>query len=106
MLGERDKLLTVARNRIAARPGKYVNHVYGENEAGGTSWLYISPVPFEELGFPTLGAEPVTLASEAILNSTPITIIAAVAGLSGLYWLTKRRDRVQAEEAKAEEGQQ
>ncbi len=106
MLGERDKLLTVARNRIAARPGKYVNHVYGENEAGGTSWLYISPVPFEELGFPTLGAEPVTLTSEAILNSTPITIIAAVAGLSGLYWLTKRRDRVQAEEAKAEEGQQ
>ena len=53
-----------------------------------------------------MGAEPVTLASEAILNSTPITIIAAVAGLSGLYWLTKRRDRVQAEEAKAEEGQQ
>jgi formate dehydrogenase iron-sulfur subunit len=104
MLGERDKLLTVARNRIAARPGKYVNRVYGENEAGGTSWLYISPVPFEELGFPTLGAEPVTLASEAILNSTPITIIAAVAGLSGLYWLTKRRDKVQAEEAKAEEG--
>jgi formate dehydrogenase iron-sulfur subunit len=61
--------------------------------------LYLSPVPFDELGFPTLGDEPVTFASEAILNSTPITIIAAVAGLSGLYWLTKRRDQLKEEEA-------
>jgi formate dehydrogenase iron-sulfur subunit len=98
MLGDREQLLTEARRRITARPGKYVNHVYGEKEAGGTSWLYISPVPFTELGFPELGEEHVTLASEAILNSTPVTIIAAVAGLSGLYWLTKRRDEMKAKE--------
>ena len=41
-----------------ARPHKYVNHVYGEEEVGGTSWLYISPVPFDELGFPEVGEEP------------------------------------------------
>ena len=98
VLGERDRLLTEARRRITARPGKYVNHVYGEKEAGGTSWLYISPVPFTDLGFPELGEEHVTLTSEAVLNSTPVSIIAAVAGLSGLYWLTKRRDQMKAEE--------
>jgi formate dehydrogenase iron-sulfur subunit len=98
VLGERDRLLTEARNRIASRPDRYVNYVYGENEAGGTSWLYLSPVPFDKLGFPTLGNEPVTLTSEAILNSTPITIIGAVAALSGLYWFAKRRDRVKEEE--------
>lgn len=90
--GGREDLLTEARRRIAARPDKYVNHVYGEKEAGGTSWLYISPVPFEDLGFPKLGEEHPTHTSEAILNSTPVTIIAAVAALSGLYQLTKRRD--------------
>jgi formate dehydrogenase iron-sulfur subunit len=101
--GEREELLTEARRRIGARPDKYVNHVYGEKEVGGTSWMYISPVPFEELGFPTLGEEHPTHTSEAILNSTPITIIAAVTGLSGLYWLTKRRDEMAAKSG-AKEG--
>jgi formate dehydrogenase iron-sulfur subunit len=95
--GERDQLLTEARRRIAARPGKYINHVYGEEEAGGTSWLYISPVPFDQLGFPTLGREHPTHTSEAVLNATPVTIIAAVAALSGLYKLTKRRDEMKEE---------
>jgi formate dehydrogenase iron-sulfur subunit len=90
--GDREALLTEAYNRIADRPNKYVNHVYGDKEAGGTSWLYLSPVPFEEIGLPELGEEPVTHASEVIMNATPVTIVAAVAALSGLYWLTKRRD--------------
>jgi formate dehydrogenase iron-sulfur subunit len=98
MLGERDRLLTEARGRIAARPHKYVNHIYGEKEAGGTSWLYLSPVPFEALGFPTLSDEHITHTSEAVLNATPITVIAAVAALSGLYHVTKRRDGMKAEE--------
>ncbi len=51
--GPRDELLEVARSRIYRNPGDYVSHIYGEHEAGGTSWLYLSPVPFEELDFPT-----------------------------------------------------
>jgi len=57
--GDRRKLLEEARRRIAARPDRYVDHVYGQSEAGGTSWLYISGVPFEKLGFPTLGENAV-----------------------------------------------
>ncbi len=37
--GDRERLLQVARERIAANPGKYVDHVYGEHEAGGTAML-------------------------------------------------------------------
>jgi formate dehydrogenase iron-sulfur subunit len=51
--GDRDALLAEAKRRIAAEPDKYVDHVYGETEAGGTGWLYLSAVPFEKLGFPT-----------------------------------------------------
>lgn len=51
--GPRDKLIEEARRRIAAAPRKYVDHVYGLTEAGGTGWLYLAAVPFEQLGFPT-----------------------------------------------------
>jgi len=57
--GERDELLSEAKTRIKDWPGKYVNHIYGEKEVGGTSWLYLSPIPFKALGFPTLSEEPV-----------------------------------------------
>ncbi len=53
--GRRSKLLELAHNTIRNNPGSYVNHVYGEHEVGGTSWLYLSSVPFEDLGFPKLG---------------------------------------------------
>jgi len=50
--GKRGDLLEEARRRIYQEPDRYVSHIYGEHEAGGTGWLYISPVPFDELGFP------------------------------------------------------
>lgn len=49
--GKRAELLARAHAKIRQRPGVYVEHVYGEHEAGGTSWLYLSAVPFEEIGF-------------------------------------------------------
>jgi len=51
--GRRGNLLDEARRRIYTEEGRYVHHVYGEREAGGTSWLYLSAVPFERIGFRT-----------------------------------------------------
>lgn len=48
--GERDQLIAEAWERINAHPC-YVRYVYGEKDQGGTSWLYLSDVPFAELGF-------------------------------------------------------
>ena len=50
--GERNQMLTEAHKRISSHPDKYVDHIYGEKEAGGTSVLYLSSVPFVKLGFP------------------------------------------------------
>jgi len=57
--GERDNLITEASARMTTRPHKYTDHIYGEDEVGGTSWMYLSPVPFDRLGFPKLGDEPI-----------------------------------------------
>src|SRR4030065_529671 len=52
--GPRADLVELARSRINAEPEKYIDHVFGEHEVGGTSWLYISREPFEDLQMPTL----------------------------------------------------
>ena len=51
--GQREELLAQAHAQIASNPGRYIDHVFGEFEVGGTSMLYLSDVPFEQLGFPT-----------------------------------------------------
>jgi formate dehydrogenase iron-sulfur subunit len=50
--GNRDEMLAEAHRRMAARPGKYVDHIYGEHEAGGTSVMYLSAVPVREARVP------------------------------------------------------
>ena len=47
-------------------PGRYVNHIYGETEVGGTCWLYISGVSFERIGFQDLPERPVPQTAETI----------------------------------------
>jgi formate dehydrogenase iron-sulfur subunit len=92
--GNRDDLIAEARERIKAYPGKYIDHIYGENEAGGTSWLYLSPVPFEKLGLPVLDSDPVTVGVERAMGAVPPVLIGVAALMSGIYWLVKRREKL------------
>ena len=58
--GKLDDLLREAHARIAEHPGKYhEGRVYGESDAGGLQVLYLSHVPFEDIGLPELGDRPV-----------------------------------------------
>jgi Fe-S-cluster-containing dehydrogenase component len=83
--GKRSELLEIARQRIYENPGEYVSHIYGEHEAGGTGWLYISPVPFEELGFPTdVGEESYPETTRDFLTSVPVVLTLWPAFLLGL----------------------
>jgi formate dehydrogenase iron-sulfur subunit len=101
--GERSELIAEAESRIRNRPGKYVNHIYGKEEAGGTSWMYLSPVPFQDLGFPDLGPEPVPELSEGLaVYGTPSMLVGVTAVLGGLYWFTKRRAEGMAKQGKEE----
>ncbi len=68
--GERADLVKEAHSRIQAHPGRYVDHVYGEFENGGTSYLILSHVTFAELGLPNVGTRPVKDVSEAVMGLT------------------------------------
>jgi hypothetical protein len=96
--GKRVDLLRIARKRILENPGLYNEHIYGENEAGGTNWLYIAPVAHEELDQPALGKS-----SAPELTSGALGSVAMVAGvwpvlLGGAYFISKRREKQAAEE--------
>jgi formate dehydrogenase iron-sulfur subunit len=94
--GERDALLREAYARIAAEPGKYVGRVYGAEDAGGTSILYLSAVPFEQLGFATrLGKRPLPELTESALSRIPSVVGIGGVMLYGIWWITNRRNEVQ-----------
>lgn len=99
--GSRRQMLEEAHRRIRENPGRYVDHVYGEHEAGGTSYLILSGVPFEKLGLPKLSSTIRSNYAEAIMDSLPGLIIGLGLFLGGLYQLEKRQQR-----AKLPEGDQ
>lgn len=103
VFGKRRELLNIAWDRIGAAPGRYVEHVYGEREMGGTSWLTIAPKP----SFAALGMdENLGTASAPELTSGALAAVPAVAGiwpvlLTGLYAITKRKEKIAEAEKKA-----
>lgn len=64
--GTRQELIQVAKERIKAKPDKYFNHVYGETEVGGTSWMYLAPVDFVHTELPKLMSRPIPERTEVI----------------------------------------
>jgi len=96
--GKRDELLEIARERIYKNPGKYVSQIYGEHEVGGTSWLYLSPVPFEEVGFPThLGSTALPEATRDFLTAVPVVLIAWPAMLLAMREATAHKEEEEFE---------
>ena len=67
--GEREEMLALAKKRIADRPDRYVNHIYGEKEAGGTSVVYLSRRSVREPRLPAALGEAVPGAHEARLEA-------------------------------------
>ena len=70
---------------------KYVKHIYGSEEAGGTSVFFISDVPFEKLGFVAAPTQPMPTLTATALGDVPTVVLVGGALLSGLYWITERR---------------
>jgi formate dehydrogenase iron-sulfur subunit len=92
IFGDRDELIKEAHKRIKENPELYVNHVYGEKEAGGTSVLMLSNVPFEKLGFRTdLQQEPLSQLTWKIMSKVPNYVVVSGVFLYGLYWIINRR---------------
>ncbi len=110
--GSRDEMLALAHQRMGDRPDKYVDHIYGEKELGGTSVLYLSSVPFEKLGFPTFGEKPFPRFTAAALGAVPPAVMALGAMLGAAYAYFRKRvqavadgsGRVDTSDARVDQG--
>jgi hypothetical protein len=97
--GKREDLLKIARGRIEKRPDRYIDHVYGEREMGGTSWLYISGVPFSQIGLrEDLGTKPAPELTAGALGAVPMVIGLWPVLLTGIYAVNKRKEKIAARE--------
>ena len=92
--GKRSDLIKQAAETIRKHPGKYQDHIYGVSEAGGTSWLYLSEVPFATIGFPMgLGTKPFADYTRGFLSAVPVVFVVWPALLGGFHLFTKSRQQ-------------
>jgi formate dehydrogenase iron-sulfur subunit len=90
--GTREALLEEARTRIYQNPKAYAHHIYGEHEAGGTSWLYISAVEPEALGLKAgLSTTPYPELTRTALSAVPVVMTLWPPLLMALYTFSHRR---------------
>ncbi len=90
--GRRPELLRLAREKIRSHPDRYVDHIYGEHEVGGTNWLYVSPVPFEKLGFRMdLGVTPYPELTRGFLSAVPLVLTIWPMLLMGAYSFRRKQ---------------
>ena len=101
VFGNRQELVKLAWKRINQKPGQYIEHVYGEHEMGGTSWLYLSPVPFETIGMrEDLGTTSAPELTSGALGAVPIVVGLWPVLLTGVYAISKRKEKIAEEERK------
>jgi formate dehydrogenase iron-sulfur subunit len=99
--GNRDELLAEAHKRLAEKPGSYYNKVYGVQEVGGTSVLYLSPVPFEQIGLRTnVPMEALPETTWRVLELVPDVVSTGTVLLGGIWWITNRRAEVANKEGR------
>lgn len=105
VFGRRADLVAMAKDRLKRRPDRYVNHIYGETEVGGTSWLYLTGRPVQEVGLLTLPDIPPPQLTEAIQHGIfkygiiPVTFYGV---LAGIMWYEHRRHPEDSSHAGAE----
>lgn len=107
IFGTRAEMIQIANQRMAETPQKYFVHegeteprLYGYEEVGGVSVLYLSDISLDFLGWrPDLGTEPLPTLTWAALTKVPPIVFGVAAGMSAIYWVIGRRMRMQAEAA-------
>jgi Fe-S-cluster-containing dehydrogenase component len=112
LYGKTSDLLIEAKRRIALKPGqparfprgklggvdqsyeapagKYLQHVYGEKEYGGTQVLKLSAVNFEKVGMPNLPPDAAAAMSETIQHTLYGNLIMPFAVLGAMTYVAKR----------------
>ncbi|MDA8163713.1 MAG: 4Fe-4S dicluster domain-containing protein [Desulfobacteraceae bacterium] len=103
--GKRKDLIKLGHERIRNNPGKYIDHLYGETEVGGTSWMYLSGVDFNQVGFDTtLGNQPILANVKEFLAMVPMVLTIWPALFTGFHLLATRKEAAKEEQNKNEKG--
>jgi Fe-S-cluster-containing dehydrogenase component len=91
IFGKRRDLIADAEGRMEAEPGRYVDHIYGKDDVGGTDVMYLSAVPFEKLGLEDMGTDPAPKLSEETANVVlPTVFVGGAIGLAAIRFASKR----------------
>ncbi len=96
------EIITLAEKKIVRYPDKYNKHIYGLEEAGGTSWIYLTSVDPRELNFVELNNNPPPGTVESIQHGIFayfVPPIALYAWLGGIMWISKRKNKLKELEA-------
>ncbi len=102
--GKRSDLIKIAREKIMKNPDRYIDHIYGEHEAGGTGWMYISGVPFENLDFPTnLPQKPLIEETKGFLGAVPVVFTVWPALFGMVYAALRHREDLEKEKGQKHE---
>ena len=103
--GRREELLELAKTRIYTDPGRYLHQVYGEREAGGTSWVYLTDVPPERFALRTdVSERPYPELVSGALGAPPFVMTLWPPLLMGLYAFSQRRSAVEGEQEEDHHG--
>jgi formate dehydrogenase iron-sulfur subunit len=90
--GERNHLIKIAKARIKENPGKYIDHVWGEHEVGGTSVLYISDIDLGFLAYKShLKSTALPDETAPAMNAVPFAFVGMGGAMLGLNWIIRRR---------------
>lgn len=102
--GKRKDLIALARHRFQKTPDNYVEHIFGQYEFGGTSWMLLAGTSFDNLGLASLknaSHTPLPELTKSFLSVVPLVLTMWPGLLLGFYAFTKRRDRLSDERARA-----
>ncbi len=109
-------MIEEARSRIEAAPDLYIDHIWGEQEFGGTSVMYISDTPLgEPLRIPTPEEFEARAVPSLITGSipdlvhkwvlvTPFQLLGGLVGLGGLAFFRRRNEVMEHEAAERAAG--
>ena len=95
--GERDKLLKEAHRRLGADSQRYVQHVWGEMEFGGTGVMYISDVDLNKLGWDEIVTEGIPDITTPLIEKTPFIGGGVALSLLAVNWVIGRRMKLAKE---------
>ncbi|MDA8140957.1 MAG: 4Fe-4S dicluster domain-containing protein [Desulfobacteraceae bacterium] len=102
VFGMRDDLIRVARDRIQSYPERYLDHIYGEHEMGGTSWLYVTGTAYAQVGMrEDLGNTAAGQLTSGALSAVPMVVGLWPVLLTGIYAINKRKEKIAAQEQAA-----